>query len=182
MAQVTVQQRLGQQFLGPLDDALGLARRYRDLDAFRDYLGERARLVLPASLLIVVTAVALGLTPVMLLVGTRAFSALAGLLLAPVVLVGSLFVLALVFFSWLEERSLARTLGHRTGRAPGPVARWLKKKLRADLGRAPRVPWLMAAVFVALPFAVLAAQAPAIAATLALLLAAAPIVYARLDR
>lgn len=182
MAQVTMQQRLGQQLLGPLDDAVGLARRYRDLDAFRDYLGERARLVLPAGLLIVVTAVALGLTPVMLLVGTQAFSALAGLLLAPVMLVGSLFVLALVFFSWLEERSLARTLGHRTGRAPGPVARWLKKKLRADLGRAPRVPWLMAAVFVGLPFAALATQAPAIAATLALLLAALPVLYARLDR
>lgn len=182
MAQVTLQQRLGQQLLGPLDDAVGLARRYRDLDAFRDYLGERVQLVLPASLLIVVTAVALGLTPVMLLVGTQAFSALAGLLLAPVVLVGSLFVLALVFFSWLEERSLARTLGHRTGRAPGPVARWLKTKLRADLGRLPRVPWLMAAVFVGLPFVALATQAPGIAVTLALLLAAMPIAYARLDR
>jgi hypothetical protein len=182
MAQVSVQQRLGQQLLGPLDDAAGLARRYRDLDAFRDYLGERARLVLPACLLIVVTAVALGLTPVMLLVGTQAFLALGGLLLAPVVLVGSLFVLALVFFSWLEERSLARTLGHRTARAPGPVARWLRKTLRADLGRAPRVPWLMATVFVGLPFVALATQTPAIALTLAVLLAALPVAFARLDR
>jgi len=40
----------------------------------------------------------------------------------------------------------------------------------------------MAAVFVGLPFAMLATQAPGIALTLALLLAAMPVVYARLDR
>lgn len=182
MAQVTVQQRLGQQLLGPLDDAVGLARRYRDLEPFRDYLGGHAHLVLPACLLIVLTAVALGLTPVMLLVGTQTVSALAGLLLAPVVLIGSLFTLMLVFFSWLEERSLARSLGHRTTGARGPIARFLRRKLRVDLGRPPRVPWLLAAVFVGVPFAALVTQAPGIAAALAVLLAAAPIAYARLDR
>jgi hypothetical protein len=62
------------------------------------------------------------------------------------------------------------------------VARWLRKKLRADLGRAPRVPWLMAAVFVGLPFVALATQTPAIALTLAVLLAALPVAFARLDR
>jgi len=136
----------------------------------------------PAALLLVATAVACGLTPVALLVSTQPVTALAGLLLAPVVLAGSLFVLLLVFFSWLEERSLARTLGHRTGRAPGKLARWLKKKLRVELGKAPRVPWLLAAVFVVLPLALLVRLAPATAAVLVVLLALLPIGYARLDR
>lgn len=173
---------LGRELLGPLDDALGLARRYRDLEAFRNYVSERLTLVLPACLMLAIAAAALGLTPIMLLVGTQAGAALAGLLLAPVVLAGSLFVLGLVFFSWIEERSLARSLGHRSGRAPGRVARWLKRKLRLDLGRAPRVPWLLAALFVGLPFVFLVRAAPAIGVTLAGLLVALPFVYARLDR
>lgn len=179
--QAEVQRRLGQQILGPLDDAVGLARRYRDVDAFHDYVGRRARLVIPAVALIGVTAVACGLSPVIALVGTRPISALAGLLLAPVALVGSLFVLGLVFFSWLEERSLARTLGHRTSREPKAM-RWIRKKLGADLGRAPRVPWLMAALFVGLPFLLLLNFVPGVAVTLLVLLAVAPIAFARLDR
>jgi hypothetical protein len=179
---VSVPQWLGQQLLGPLDDAAGLARRYRDLDAFRDYLGARMRLVLPAAVLLVVTAIACGLTPVMLLVSTNAGAALAGLLLAPVVLVGSLFTLGLVFFAWLEERSLARTLGHRAGAAPGRLGRWMRRKLRVDLGSVPRVPWLLATLFVALPLVLLARQTPALAVTLIALLVAMPVAFASLDR
>jgi hypothetical protein len=181
-SQDSVPQRLGQMFLGPVDDAVGLARRYREVDAFRDYLAGRLPLVAPAGVLIVVAAIACGLTPVMLLVGTQPALALAGLLLAPVVLAGSLFVLALVFFSWLEERALARSLGHRTGPAPGKLARWLKRKLGVDLGKAPRVPWLLAALFVALPLAVLARLAPGVAVPLILLLVATPLLFARLER
>jgi hypothetical protein len=180
--QDSLPQRLGQQLLGPLEDALGLVRRYRELDSFQDYVRTNLRLVAPAGLLIVVAAVACGLTPIMLLVGTRAAASLAGLLLAPVVLIGSLFVLALVFFSWLEERALARSLGHGTGPAPGKLARWLKRKLRTDLGKAPHVPWLLAALFVVIPLALLAGEAPGVALPIIVLLAAAPIAYARFER
>ena len=176
------QQRLGQLLLGPLDDAVGLARRYRELDSFRDYVSARWRLVVPAGLLLAVAAIACGLTPIMLLMSTQPAAALAGLLLAPVVLAGSLFVLALVFFSWLEERSLAHSLGHRTGPGPGPAARWLKHKLGADLGKAPRVPWLLAALFVIVPLLLLARMAPGAALPLVALLLAMPILFARLDR
>lgn len=176
-----LQRQVGRQLLGPLEDALALAGRYREVDEFRDYLGARTHLVIPALVLIGVTAIACGLAPVLALVGVRAVSALAGLLLAPVMLIGSLFVLALVFFSWLEERSLVRTLGRRTAREPKAL-RWIRKKLGADLGRPPRVPWLLAAAFVALPFAMLLNLAPAIAAILLALLVAAPLAYARLDR
>lgn len=180
--QATVQQRLGQQLLGPLEDAVGLARRFRELQALRNYVGERLPLVVPACLLIAVTAIACGLTPVMYLLGTQAASALVGLLVAPVVLAGSLFVLTLMFFSWLEERSLARSLGHRTGRAPGKLTRWVKRKLGADLGRLPHVPWLLALLFVVLPLAVLATRAPVAAALLVVLLVLGPVLFARLDR
>jgi Flp pilus assembly protein TadB len=91
-------------------------------------------------------------------------------------------VLALVFFSWLEERALAKSLGHRTGRAPGKLARWVKRKLRADLGKAPRVPWLLAAVLVVAPLILLAGHAPGAAVPLIVLLAAAPVLYARFER
>jgi len=175
-------QRLGQQFLGPLDDGLGLARRYREVEALQEYVGANLRLVVPAGLLLLVTALACGLTPVMLLVGARPVASLAGLLLAPLVLLGSLFVLALLFFSWLEERALVRSLGHRTGPVPGELARWLKRKLGADLGRVPRVPWLLAALFVVLPLATLVRMAPVVAVPLIVLLLAAPILYARFDR
>jgi hypothetical protein len=174
--------RLGQQLFSPLEDGLGLVRRYRELDSFQDYISANLRLVAPAGALILVAAIACGLTPIMLLVGARPAASLAGLLLAPVVLFGSLFVLGLVFFSWLEERALAKSLGHRTGPAPGKLARWFKRKLRADLGKAPRVPWLLAAIFVFAPLALLAGAAPAVALLLIVLLVAAPIVYARFER
>jgi len=176
-----LQRRVGQQLLGPLEDAMALASRYREVDEFRDYLGQRAHLVIPALLLIGVTAFACAMAPVMALVGVHAVSALAGLLLAPAMLIGSLFVLGLVFFSWLEERSLVRSLGRRRTREPKAM-RWIRKKLGADLGRPPRVPWLLAAMFVALPFAMLLNLVPAIAAILLALLVAAPLAYARLDR
>ena len=99
------QHPLGQQLLQPLEDAMGLARRYRDLEAFRDYVAARWKWVGPACLLLAVTALACGAAPIALLVGTQPAAALAGLLLAPVVLAGSSLVLLTVFFAWLEERA-----------------------------------------------------------------------------
>jgi hypothetical protein len=180
--QVSVPQWLVRQLLGPLDDAAGLVRRYRELDAFRDYLAARVRLVAPALLFVVFIAIACGLSPIVVFLGTDAVAALLGLLLAPVTLIGSLFVLCLALFSWLEERSLAKALGHRTGPAPGKLARWVKRKLGADLGKAPRLPWLLGALFVAAPLALLATRAPATVTLLVGLLVLAPILYARLDR
>lgn len=176
-----LQERAGRLLLGPLEDAMSLARRYREVDEFHDYVAGRARLVIPVLALIGVTALACGMAPIMALVGTSAVSALAGMLLTPVMLLGSLLVLGLVFFSWLEERSLARSLGHRT-RRERKAMRWMRKKLGVDLGRPPRVPWLYAAAFLAAPFAMLLDAVPAFAAILLALLAAAPLAFARLDR
>ena len=179
--QLPLQRQAGQHLLGPFEDAMSLLRRYREVEAFQDYIGRRARLVIPVLVLIGITAVACGLVPVVALVGTSAGSALAGLLLAPAMLLGSLFALGLMFFSWLEERSLARALGRRKVREHKAM-RWIRKKLGADLGRPPRVPWLFAAVFVAVPFAMLLSFAPVVGTILLALLVAAPLAFARLDR
>jgi hypothetical protein len=180
--EVSPQRWIGQQLVGPLEDAMQLARRYREVDSFHEYVSARLHLMVAAGLLLLVTALACAATPIMLLVGARPGAALAGLLLAPLVLVGSVFVLLYVFFSWIEERSLAKSLGHRTAPAPSRIAIWLRHKLGVDLGKAPRVPWLLAALFVFLPLAFLASLAPALTALLAAVLIVAPILYARLDR
>ena len=138
--------------------------------------------MIPALVLIVLTGFACTMATVMLLLGPRPLLALLGLLLAPVVLAGSLFVQLYVFFAWLEERALARSLGHRTGPAPGKFAAWTERKLGADLGRMPRVPWVLAAIFVLAPIAILTQLAPKSAALLIVLLVLWPILYARLDR
>jgi len=184
--QGTLQQRLGQQLaqqlLEPLEEAVKLVRRYRDVDGLREYLNERLPLVVPACLLILVTGIACGLAPLTLLLGTRAITSLVGLVLTPVMLLGSLFVLSMLFFSWLEKRALARALGPRARSASNKLTRWVKRKLGADLGAAPGVPWLLATLFVIVPLVLLAGQSPAMAAVLIVLLVLAPILFARLER
>lgn len=173
---------IGQRLLGTLNDALALAHRYREGESFRRYVRSRLRLVIPALALLLLASFACAMAAIMLFVGPRPLLALLGLLLAPVVLVGSLFVQLYVFFAWLEERALAQSLGHPTGPAPGRFAAWTEKKLGADLGRMPPVPWVLAAIFVLAPIAVLTQLAPKTAALLIVLLVLAPILYARLDR
>jgi hypothetical protein len=173
---------IGQFLLGPLNDALNLAHRFREGDAFRHYVHKRLALVIPALILFLLTGFACAMAPIMLFLGTRPLLALLGLLLAPLVLAGSLFVQLYVFFAWLEERALARSLGHRSGPAPGKFALWTQQKLGADLGRMPPVPWVLAAIFVLAPLAGLTQLAPKSAALLIVLLVLWPILYARFDR
>jgi hypothetical protein len=173
---------IGQRLLGTLNEALALAHRYREGESFRRYVRRRLRLVIPALALILLTGFACAMAAIMLFVGARPLPALLGLLLAPVVLVGSLFVQLYVFFAWLEERALALSLGHHTGPAPGRFAAWTEHKLGADLGRMPPVPWVLAAIFVFAPIVILTQLAPKTAALLIVLLVLAPILYARFDR
>ena len=173
---------IGHHLLGTVNDALALVQRFREVDGFRRYVRRRLRLVIPALVLILVTGFACAMATVLLLLGPRPLLALLGLLLAPMVLAGSLFVQLYVYFAWLEERALARSLGHRTGPAPGTFALWTEQKLGADLGRMPPVPWVLAAIFVLAPIAILTQLAPKSAALLIVLLVLAPLLYARFDR
>ena len=152
--------------LGVLEDGVDLANRVQGNRSFRTYLEQRAWLVAPAAVLIVIASLACALGMVFFVGGTRPMFVLLSLVLAPFVLAGSLLVLAYVFLSWLEMRALAQALGHRLPR-------------RRNL---PIVPSLLAALFVVTPLAMLSAVEPAIGLTIVALLVAAPFAYARLDR
>jgi hypothetical protein len=56
------------------------------------------------------------------------------------------------------------------------------RKAGIDLGARPPVPWVLAIVFLVLPFWMLFAIAPGVATLLLLLHIAAPLIYARFDR
>jgi hypothetical protein len=114
--------------------------------------------------------------------GTRPMTVLLSLLLAPFVLIGSLFVQGYMFLSWLEGRSLAKSLGHSVGKSRGKLTAWIEKHIEADLGAMPPVPWLLAAIFLLAPLVALAMAAPKLAIAVILLQILAPIAFARLDR
>jgi hypothetical protein len=152
--------------MGVLEDGVDLANRVQENRPFRNYLEERAWLVAPAAVLILVASLACALGLVLFVGGTRPVLVLFSLVLAPFVLAGSVLVQAYVFVSWLETRALAQALGHRLPR---------RRKL-------PIVQSLLAALFVVTPLAMLCSVAPTIGCMIVALLVAAPFAYARLDR
>src|SRR5688572_450060 len=152
--------------LGVLEDGVDLANRVQANRPFRTYLEERAWLVVPAAVLIVIASLACAMGLVLFVGGTRPLLVLFSLVLAPFVLAGSVLVQAYVFVSWLEKRALAQALGHRLPRRGGVMV----------------VPSLLVALFVATPLAMLSSVAPTISVTILVLLIAAPFAYARLDR
>lgn len=166
----------------PLKDALNLANRFQHGELFRKYVVERMWLVVPAAFLMLATSLTLAFGIVMFVGGTRPLMVLLSLLIAPLVLVGSLFVQGYVFLSWLEGRALAKSLGRRAKKAHGHVAALVQKHLDADLGTAPPVPRLVAGIFLALPLLLLLMAAPMLAIAVIVLHALAPVAFARLDR
>jgi hypothetical protein len=152
--------------LGVLEDGVDLANRVHANRPLRSYLEERAWLVVPAAVLIVIASLACAMGLVLFVGGTRPLLVLFSLVLAPFVLAGSVLVQAYVFVSWLEKRALAQALGHRLPRRRGVMV----------------VPSLLVALFVAAPLAMLSSVAPTIGVTILVLLIAAPFAYARLDR
>jgi hypothetical protein len=151
--------------LDPLNEGMGLVRRDQEGQGFRGYVKERMALLVPVGLLMAVTSIALAAGTVLYLGGTRSALVLLAILLVPFVLVGSFFVQAYTFASWLESRALAKALHHR------PRDRGL-----------PPVPWVLAALFVLLPLAMLFSVVPVLAAALVALHILAPFAFARLDR
>ncbi|HZP94135.1 MAG TPA: hypothetical protein VFB20_14825 [Burkholderiales bacterium] len=165
-----------------LKEAQNLALRFQEGKAFRLYVLGRMRLVVPVVLLILVFGVACASAIVVFLAGLSSLLVLPAILLMPFVLVGSLFVLAYVFFAWLENRALAQTLKRGAKPPQGAVAAWLSRKFGVDMGTYPPVPWILAAIFLFVPLAMLATFALGIALILIVLAILAPIVYARFDR
>jgi hypothetical protein len=166
--------------LRTLEDAMKLLQRYDKGEGFQRYVKGRLALVVPMALLMIGTGIAFA-SATIVLAGPRIWLALPSMILAPVLLLGSVFVQAYLFFSWLENRAMAQALGHPT-QPPGRIGRWVAKHLRAELGAPPSVPWDFAAVFLALPLLILWVVSWQIAGGLVLLYIAAVIAYARLDR
>jgi hypothetical protein len=103
------------------------------------------------------------------------------IVIAPIVLIGSVWVQAHVLLSWLEGRSLAKLQEHRRAHDRGPIGRWVARRYRIDMGPLPQVPWIPALVFFALPAAMLARVSAPVAAGFAAFQIAAAIIYARRD-
>ena len=148
--------------LDSLNGAFGLAQRMRDAAPLKAYLRERMPLIVPVVVLMAVTSLCCAAATVMFLGGTTSVLVLLAMLLVPFVLVGSFFVQTYTFFSWLEMRALAKALHHRAA--------------------LPTPPWVLGALLLVLPLAMLVAVTPPVGITLIVLLVAAPFGFARLDR
>jgi hypothetical protein len=167
--------------LATLQEAANLYNRYQAGSGFRVYIKDRSNLVMAMAALIVLTGIACTAGTVVCLAGARAFLMLFVLLLAPFVLIGNLFVQMFFFFAWLENRALAKGLKRGLERE-GPVKRWLRKNLRAEMGKFPPLPWVFAVPFLFLPLLLTALVAPQVAAALVAVSAGAIILFARFDR
>lgn len=167
--------------LRTLMSAQELARRFRNVDGIRLYVHERQALVIGTTLVIVLMSIACAVGVVVFLADRNSLLALLGILLLPVVLAGSFFVLAYVFFSWIEGRALARELRHRHRPPPGAIALWLSKKFGLDMSPFPPVPWFLAGIFLVVPLALLAAAWLSAALAVILLGIVMPVVYAKFD-
>ena len=164
-----------------LNDALNLAHRLKEGAVFRNYVLQRLPLIVPLALLILVASISCTAATVLYIAGTRSFLLLLALFLIPVVLLGSLFVQSYVLLAWLEGRALAKAYPHHKRPPPGRLAAFIRRRLGADMGEVPPVPWVLAAVALGVPLFLFVLLAPKFALPLIALLIAAPVVYARLD-
>jgi len=164
-----------------IDDVRDILRRSRNNEAFQHYLRRRTLRALPLVVGIVLTSVASTAAVVFLFLRAGTLLALAGIVVAPIVLIASFSVQAYVLLSWLEGRALAKLQEHRHPRHRGPIGQWLARSYRVDMGPLPQVPWIPALVFFLLPAAMLAQVAAPFAAGLAAFQIVAAIFYARRD-
>ena len=181
MDKAQIAQSLAQSLLlDPLNEGMNLVRRYQEVRGFRSYVAERTKLVAPIALLIAATSLACAAATAMYIGGLQPILVLLSLLLAPVILAGSAFVQVYIYLSWLENRAIAKALRHPLQRG-GPIRAQLRKA-GIDLGALPRVPWLLAIVFLFVPLSMLATIVPGIGIALFLVHVAAPFLFARFDR
>ena len=164
-----------------LTETQNLWQRFQHGDAFKRYLRDRLKLVVPALVLFVCFSVVVTAATVIYLGGTRSILVLVGLLMAPVVLVGSLFVQVFVFAQWLENRAIARA----TRRAPRTPKAELAATL-AGLGAVvkgfPPAVLAIGAALILVPLLFLAALSGTVAVLMLAVVAAAPFAFALLDR
>jgi hypothetical protein len=137
--------------------------------------------VVPALAIFLIYSVATTAGTVITLGGTRSILVLVGLLSAPVVLLGSLFVEVFVFLQWLENRAIAQATHHAAKTARDelrstPLALW------AVVKGFPIVVQAIGLAFLLVPLAFVWHLSGGVALLLLALLVATPIAYSLLDR
>jgi hypothetical protein len=163
-----------------LAETQGLIQRFQQGSAFRQYLRERLRLVVPALVIFVAFSVATTAGTVITLGGTRSFLVLVALLTAPFILIGSLYVQLLTFFLWLENRAIARATHHTAHSPKQELANTLAGLCALAKSFSPVVVAVGAALLL-VPLAFLAHLSTGVAFLLLVLVAATPFGYALLD-
>jgi hypothetical protein len=164
-----------------LTETQNLWQRFQRGGAFRTYLEKRLRLVIPALAIFVAYSVATTAGTVITLGGTRSILVFVGLVSAPVILLGSLYVLLFVFFLWLENRAIA----HATHRVPKTVKQdvlAVPYSVGAVAKAVPLVMQVIGAAFLLVPLFFLFDLSPGVAILLLLLVLGTPAAYAALDR
>lgn len=168
--------------LKSLEDALDLFLRLQEGDGLRRYVVDCRQLVLPSVLILLLFSITLSAGTYVYISEVHTLLAILALILAPVILIGSFLVQLCILFYWLENRALMHALGGRSKHVPGAIAIWLNQKLNVDMGPFPRVPWILAIVFLVLPLLMLFQVEWIVGFGLVVLAVALPIVYAHFDR
>lgn len=164
-----------------LSETQNLWQRFQRGGAFRVYLEKRLKLVVPALAVFVAYSVATTAATVITLGGTRSILVFVGLLSAPLILLGSLYVLGFVFLLWLENRAIA----HATRRIPRSAkqdVRATPAAVAAVLKPFPAPVLAIGAALLVVPLAFLAHLSPEVALLMLLLVVATPAGFAALDR
>jgi len=159
----------------------GLIQRFQQGSAFRRYLRERLRFVIPAVVAFLAFSVATTAGTVITLGGTHSFLVLVGMLAAPLILLGSLFVQVFVFFQWLENRAIAQATHHRARTARQELA-GTAASLWAVVKVFPPVVQAIGAALLLVPLAFLWFLSAGVAVLMLVLLLATPPAYSLLDR
>lgn len=164
-----------------LTETQNLWQRFQRGGAFRSYLEKRLKLVIPALAIFLAYSVATTAATVITLGGTRSFLVFVGLISAPLILIGSLYVLGFVFFLWLENRAIA----HATHRVPRTVKQDVLAtpySVGAVVKAVPLAVQVIGAALLLVPLLFLFDLSPGVAVLLLLLVLATPAAYAAIDR
>jgi|SRR5579864_26779 len=164
-----------------LRDARDLVLKLQRDEVFRDYVAARVWAAIPVVFVFVlvstICAIAIMFAAAQLVappvpVWFRAFA----LLLGAAVWVGGVAAQTCVFLGWLEERAAHRSRASRGNKAAVPTGVWAYLKYSRTLA-----PWILVALCVVLPLAILAAYAPLVALLLAFLGVLAPVLFRKFD-
>jgi hypothetical protein len=164
-----------------LTETQNLVQRFQQGGAFRFYLRERLVAIIPALAIFLLYSLATTAGMVITLGGTRSFLVFVGLIGAPIILLGSLYVLVFVFLLWLENRAIA----HATNRIPATAKQDVlatPATLRAAVKGFPPLVLAVGAAILLVPLVFLYSLSPWTAFLMLVLLLAVPAGFAAVDR